>query len=183
VRGDGTWFSFVNVEAREQSKQWMFTHPPDKLKKFEQTSAHQKADGTCFLDQERNADDGIHVTRDHSNVRSVLQNTKKLCGAIQNKRPGMLISSVALLIDIAYLDTSTAAHARALLKHFIWELLNHPPNNPDLALSDYHLFTYLKNWLRSQHFNNNEELMEGVRTWLSSQAADFFDKGIQRLIP
>jgi hypothetical protein len=24
--------------------------------------------------------------------------------------------------------------------------------------------------------------MEGVKTWLSSQAADFFDKGIQKLI-
>jgi hypothetical protein len=32
-------------------------------------------------------------------------------------------------------------------------------------------------------FNNNEELMEGVKTWLSSMAADFFDTGIQKLIP
>jgi hypothetical protein len=31
-------------------------------------------------------------------------------------------------------------------------------------------------------FNNNE-LMEGVKTWLSSMAADFFDTGIQKLIP
>jgi hypothetical protein len=30
---------------------------------------------------------------------------------------------------------------------------------------------------------NNEELMEGVKTWLSYQAADFFDTGIQKLIP
>jgi hypothetical protein len=35
----------------------------------------------------------------------------------------------------------------------------------------------------SQHFSNNEELTEGVQTWLSSQAADFFDTGIQKLIP
>jgi hypothetical protein len=25
--------------------------------------------------------------------------------------------------------------------------------------------------------------MEGVKTWLSSQAADFFDRGIEKLIP
>jgi hypothetical protein len=31
-------------------------------------------------------------------------------------------------------------------------------------------------------FNNNEELMEGVKTWLSSMAVDFFDTGIQELI-
>jgi hypothetical protein len=62
-------------------------------------------------------------------------------------------------------------------------LFNHPPYSPDLAPSNYHLFTYLKNWLRSQRFNNNEELMEGVKTWLSLQAADFFDTGLQKLIP
>ncbi|PNF33208.1 hypothetical protein B7P43_G11689 [Cryptotermes secundus] len=33
------------------------------------------------------------------------------------------------------------------------------------------------------HFSNNEELMEGVETWLRSQAAHFFDTGIQKLIP
>jgi hypothetical protein len=32
-------------------------------------------------------------------------------------------------------------------------------------------------------FKNNEELMEGVKTWLSSMAADFFDTGTQKLIP
>jgi hypothetical protein len=26
-------------------------------------------------------------------------------------------------------------------------------------------------------------MMEGVKTWLSSQAADFFDTGIRKLIP
>jgi hypothetical protein len=49
-------------------------------------------------------------------------------------------------------------------------------------ISLYHLFTYPKNWLRSQHFNNNEDLMQGVKTWLSSQVADFFDTDIQELI-
>jgi hypothetical protein len=48
---------------------------------------------------------------------------------------------------------------------------------------NYPLFTYLKNWLRSQCFSNNEELMEYVKTWLSSQAAGFFGIGIQKLIP
>jgi transposase len=74
------------------------------------------------------------------------------------------------------------ARTQALVKHFNWELFNHSPYSPDLALSYYHLFTYLKNWLRSQCFSNNE-LMEGVKTWLSSHAADFFDPGIQKRIP
>jgi transposase len=36
----------------------------------------------------------------------------------------------------------TAACTRALLEHFNWELFDHPPYSPDLAPSDYHLFTY-----------------------------------------
>jgi hypothetical protein len=77
----------------------------------------------------------------------------------------------------------TAARTRALLQHFNWKLFDHPPYNPDLTLSNYHLFIYLETWLRSQHFNNAEELMEDVEMWLSSQATDFFDTGIQKLIP
>jgi hypothetical protein len=87
-----------------------------------------------------------------------------------------MLTSVAVFIhDNVHLHA--AARTQALLEHF------NPPNNPDLALSDYHLFTYLKNYLGSQHFNNSEKLMEGVKTWLSSQAADFFDTGTQKLVP
>jgi transposase len=60
----------------------------------------------------------------------------------------------------------TAARTRALLEHFNWELFDHPPYSPDLAPNDYHLFTYLKNWLRSQRFNNNEKMI-GVKMLLS----------------
>jgi transposase len=50
-----------------------------------------------------------------------------------------------ILHDDARPHTSTAARARALLEHFNWELFDHPPYNPDLAPSDCHLFTDLKN--------------------------------------
>jgi hypothetical protein len=49
VTGDETWVSFVTVETKEQSKQWMHTHSPKKSKQFKQTSAFQKADVSCFL--------------------------------------------------------------------------------------------------------------------------------------
>jgi hypothetical protein len=60
VTGDETWVSFVNVETKEQS-----------------SVVNQKADGTCFLGQERNTGGGIHATGDHKNVKSVLRNTKR----------------------------------------------------------------------------------------------------------
>jgi hypothetical protein len=64
------------------------------------------------------------------------------------------------------------------LEHFNWELFDHPPYSLDLAPRDCDLLTYLKNWFRSKRLNNNE-MMQGVKTWLSSQAADFFDTGIR----
>jgi transposase len=69
----------------------------------------------------------------------------------------MLTSGVVILHDNVH--PHTAARTRALLEHFNWELFDHPPYSPDLAPSDYHLFTrtYLKNWLGSQRFSNNEE--------------------------
>jgi hypothetical protein len=78
----------MNVETEEQPKQWMHAYSPIKSKKFKQTlSTCQKADGNCFLGQERSADGGIHATRDHNNVRSVLRNTKKIfVGPFRTKR-------------------------------------------------------------------------------------------------
>jgi hypothetical protein len=93
----------------------------------------------------------------------------------------MLTSGVMLLHDSAC--PHTAAHTQALREHFNLELFVHSLYSPDLTPSDYRLFTYLMNWLESQGFNSNGELMEDVKTWLSSQVADFFDTGIQKLIP
>jgi hypothetical protein len=86
---------------------------------------------------------------------------KKLLRTIPNKSRGVLLH------DSAHLHT--AVRTRALLEHF---------NTTCFTC------TYLKNWLRSWHFNNNEGLMEGVKVWLISQAADdLLDRGIQKLIP
>jgi hypothetical protein len=70
---------------------------------------------------------------------------------------------------------------RKSLNKRLW--FDHPPYIPDYIPSDYHLFNYLKKWVGSQRFNNNEELMGGVRMWLSQQAVDFFGTGVQKLIP
>jgi hypothetical protein len=114
---------------------------------------------------ERSADGGIHATRD-SNKRHkcIAKHERKLCRAIQNKRRRMLMPGVVLLYN--NVNSYTAAHTRALLQHFNWELFDHPPCRPDP--SDQ-LFTCLNNCLRSQRFNDNK--LEGVKKWRSSQAA------------
>jgi hypothetical protein len=111
-----------------------------------------------------------------------LRKTNKLRRTIQNKRHRMLTSNVFAVLLHDNERPHTAVCSRSLLEYFNWELFDHPPYSPDLTPSGYHLFTYLKNWLGSQLINNNE-LMEDVITWLSSQAPDFFDTGIQKFMP
>ncbi|KAG5333961.1 SETMR methyltransferase, partial [Acromyrmex charruanus] len=41
---------------------------------------------------------------------------------------------------------------------FGWDVLNHPSHSPDLASSDYHLFTKLKEHLGGKHFCDDDEM-------------------------
>jgi hypothetical protein len=47
-----------------------------QAEKVETNVVCQKANSNCILGQERSADGGIHATRDHNNVNSVLRSTK-----------------------------------------------------------------------------------------------------------
>jgi hypothetical protein len=85
---------------------------------------------------------------------------QKLRASIQNKRRGMLTKGVVLLHDNA--RPHTAAGTNALIRGFNREIFDHPSYIPDLAPSDYHLFSKMKIWLATQHFHSNEELTDGV---------------------
>jgi hypothetical protein len=50
VTGDETWVYCVNVEPKEQSKQWGHTHSPNKPRRFKQTLSARKLMVTVFWD-------------------------------------------------------------------------------------------------------------------------------------
>jgi len=91
----------------------------------------------------------------------------------------MLTKGVVLLHNAR---PHTAARTNALIKFFNWEIFEHPPYSPDLAPSDYHLFTKMKVWLATHRFHTNEDLMDGVNIWLQNLATPFFDEGLQKLM-
>jgi len=106
---------------------------------------------------------------------------KKLRRAIENKRRRMLTSGVVLLHNNA--RPHTAACTQALLLKFCWDLFDHPSYSLDLAPSDFHLFLWMKVWLGTQRLRvKMNELMDGVKDWLSSQPATFYDAGIVKLM-
>ena len=52
----------------------------------------------------------------------------------------------------------------------------------DLAPSDFQLFFHAKKHLARKEIDDNDEVQE-VMTWFKGQAADFYDSGIQKLVP
>ena len=70
----------------------------------------------------------------------------------------------------------TANKTKELIKEFNWEVLDHPPYSPDLATSDYYLFSPLKNYLTGIRYPNQEELEFVVRDWFQKQDVNFFRK-------
>ena len=47
----------------------------------------------------------------------------------------------------------------------------------------FHLFLHLKKHLARKKFDDNDEVQEEIMTWFKAQAADFYDSGIQKLVP
>ncbi|UYV77494.1 hypothetical protein LAZ67_15001263 [Cordylochernes scorpioides] len=67
------------------------------------------------------------------------------------------------------------------IKDLGWELLPHPPYSPDLAPSDYHLFTSLGHALKNQEFSNSDILRKWLVDWFDSKGIEFFRQGIRKL--
>jgi len=52
---------------------------------------------------------------------------------------------------------------------FSWTVLPHPPYNPDLELSVFHVFGPLKDALHGTGFEDDKSVIRAVRTWLHEQ--------------
>jgi hypothetical protein len=74
----------------------------------------------------------VEIMQTGTTISQVYCGTLKiLYSTIQNKGRGTLTSGVVLLHEDA--RPHTAAHNRALMEHFNWELFDHPPYSPDLT--------------------------------------------------
>ena len=174
VTSDETWVQSVNVKTKEQSKQWMHTHSPNKPKKFKQTLSNKKMMATVFWDHK-----GILLTEFMTPGTTIssevyCETLNKLRRSVQNKLCGMLTKGIILLHNNA--QPHTASRTNALIRLFNWEIFDHPPYSPDLVPSDYHLFTKMV-WLATHRFHANEKLMDVVNIWLHNLAVPVLRQG------
>lgn len=134
VAGDETWVSYVNVEQKNQSREWGHTSSPRKPNKCRQTFSNKKVMATVFWD--RKGVLLVEFMEKGTTINSTVycETLRKLRRAIQNKRLGMLTNGVLLIHDNA--RPHIAARTRELLDQFGWDVFDHPPYSPDLAPSD-----------------------------------------------
>ncbi|KAL4126639.1 hypothetical protein QTP88_010851 [Uroleucon formosanum] len=157
VTGDETWVAHYTPETKRQSEQWRHTTSPS-TKKFKTTISAKKIMAPVFWDNKDIILIEYLPQGETINAARYCKTLKKLRRAIQNKRRGLLTSGVCLLHDNA--RPHTANVTKQLLDSFGWDVLNHPPYSPDLASSDYHLFTFLKKHMGGKKFSTDEEVME-----------------------
>ena len=69
----------------------------------------------------------------------------------------------------------------AKLYELHFELLPHPPYCPDLAPSDYYLFSDLKRMLQGKIFGSNEEVIAETEAYFEAKDKSLYKNGIEML--
>ena len=91
---------------------------------------------------------------------------RKFHNAIKEKRRGKLSDGILVLHDDAPIQMSTIATDTVCDLKF--GELCHPPYSPDLAPSDYYLFSNLKKFLRGTRFLDDSEVESTVQRYFDS---------------
>ena len=80
--------------------------------------------------------------------------------ALRRKRRHLVVYNPVILHDNA--RSHTAAAVTDLFRRWQWEILEHPPNSPDMIPCDYDFFTKVKEPLRGTRYNIVDELIRAL---------------------
>jgi [histone H3]-lysine36 N-dimethyltransferase SETMAR len=75
----------------------------------------------------------------------------------------------------------TAVLSTLKLQELGLHVVPHTPYSPDLAPSDYYLFSPLKSALRNQNFDSADAVQQKIQNWLDTKESSFFANGINKL--
>jgi hypothetical protein len=93
---------------------------------------------------------------------------------------------VILVDDVVILHENARPHVAnrttARLQSFEWEIMEHARYSPDLAPSDYHVFSPLKKFLPGQRFISDDDAKTAVWWWFRAQPAEFYNSDISKLV-
>lgn len=177
VTGDEKWIYFENPKRK---KLWLSpgevstsTAKPDRFGRKTMLCVWWDQKGIVYFELLK---PGETVNTDRYRQQMI-----NLNHALIEKRPewARRHRKVILLHDNA--PSHTAKLVKDTLAALGWEILPHPPYSPDLAPSDYHLFSSMGHALAEQHFLSYEDVQKWLDDWFGSRDFQFFWNGIHNL--
>ena len=178
VTMDETWVHHFTPEAKQQLKQWKHPGSPPP-KKAKTVPSAGKVMASVFWDA-----DGILLI-------NYLQKGQKINGTYYASLLTQLREKIKfkhrrkLTKGVLFHQGNTPVHksviAMAAIHDCGFKLIDHPPNSPDLAPSDFHLFPKLKTAISGTHFQSDDDVIHALDDFLNSQEKDFFKSGIEAL--
>lgn len=177
VTGDEKWIYFENPK---RVKSWVdpgqpstSTPKPNRFGKKTMLCVWWDQQGIIYFELLKPGET-VNTDRYH-------QQLIKLHRAIREKRPEFKERHDSLIFLHDNAPAHTSLVVRNYLKNIKWEALPHPPYSPDLAPSDYHLFSSMGHALTEQHFTSYEDVRKWLNEWFASKEEIFFWRGIHKL--
>ena len=178
VTGDETWVYYYDPPSKFESMEWKHAGSP-RTKKFKVSRTTKKVMATVFWD----TDGVIHIDYlprgTTMNGQYYADLLVRLRESIKEKRRGKIRRGVLLQQDNAPVHSSKLAMQS--VRDCGFELLPHPPYSPDLAPSDFFLFSKLKKELRGQRYDDDDELMLAVEGFCKGHDSAFYREGLEAL--
>ena len=177
VTGDEKWIYFKNPKRK---KSWVnpgqpstSTAKPDRFGKKTMLCVWWDQKGVVYHE--------LRKTGETVNSDRYRQQMINLNHALIEKRPewARRHGKVILLHDNA--PPHKAKPVQDTIKTLGWEQLPHPLYSPDLASSDYHLFSSMGHALAEQHFDSYEEVENWVSDWFALKDEQFYWRDIHKL--
>ncbi|GFV36022.1 mariner Mos1 transposase [Trichonephila clavipes] len=173
---DETWLHHFTPESNRQSAEWTARDEPTPKRGKTQksagkvmTSAFWDTHGIIFIDYLKKG-----KKRDY--YVALLERLK--C-EIAEKRPHLKKKKVLFHQDNAPCHKSMKSMAK--LHELGFELLPHPPYTPNLAPSDFFLFSDLKKMLAGQKFRTDEEVIAETEAYFEAKDKSYYKNGIEKL--
>ena len=68
-----------------------------------------------------------------------------------------------------------------MVEKWIAEFIIHPPYSPDLAPSDFFMFSDLKRMLAGKKFKSNDEVIAETEAYFDEKEKSYYERGIEKL--
>lgn len=178
VTMDETWIHHYTPASKQSSAEWTAAGESRPKRPKTQMSAGKvlasvfwDAQGVLLIDY---LGKGKVINSDY-----YIELLEKLSGEIKKKRPQMQRKKVLFHQDNAPCHKSIKTMVK--LNELRFDLLPQPPYSPDLAPSDYWIFSDLKKMLQGKKFCSDDEVIAETEAYFESKDKSFYKTGIEKL--